>query len=103
MSDQEVEQGVFCYSCNKPLDLRAGEKVGRREECPRCMTLLHCCHMCQFFAHEAYNSCREPNAERILDKERTNFCGYFALRAGESDEKSAANSLQDAAASLFKS
>jgi len=58
--------------------------------------------MCQFFNSSAYNSCREPNAERILDKERPNFCGYFSLRAGAEESAQDNNSAQNAAAALFK-
>ncbi|MBC7792671.1 MAG: hypothetical protein H7Z43_03100 [Clostridia bacterium] len=29
----------------------------------------------------AYNECREPVADRVVDKERGNFCDYFTLSA----------------------
>jgi hypothetical protein len=32
-----------------------------------------------------YNACRETQAERVLDKERSNFCDFFRFR-GEGAE-----------------
>lgn len=51
--------------------------VGRREACPHCGADLHCCLNCGFYAPEAYNACREPQAERVLVKDRSNFCDFF--------------------------
>ena len=33
--------------------------------------------MCEFFDTTVSNSCREPIAEKVNDKNRANFCGYF--------------------------
>ena len=33
--------------------------------------------MCEFFDTTVNNSCREPIAENVTDKQRKNFCGYF--------------------------
>jgi hypothetical protein len=30
----------------------------------------------------AYNECREPQAERVLDKERSNMCDFFRPYTG---------------------
>jgi hypothetical protein len=32
-----------------------------------------------FYDRHSANACREPNADRVLDKETGNFCEYFAL------------------------
>ncbi len=57
--------------------------------------------MCTFYDLKVYNECRESNADRIVDKEKANFCDYFnlsdGLKAGPSTEE-----LINAAASLFK-
>lgn len=63
-----------CFSCQKELSSR----IGRQERC-QCGADLHCCYNCLFYDSTAYNECREPQAERVLDKERANFCDYFQL------------------------
>jgi hypothetical protein len=67
-----------CAFCGKGLELSGN--VGRQDTCPHCRRDLRCCRQCRFFDRNAYNECREVNAERIVDKERSNFCDYFILR-----------------------
>ena len=67
-----------CFHCGKTLTL--DRKVTRRETCPFCGWDLHVCLNCRFFDLGVYNQCREPQAERVLDKERSNFCDYFVYR-----------------------
>ena len=76
-------------------------KVARTEECPYCSRSLHCCRMCTFYDQKVYNECHESNADRIVDKEKSNFCDYFNLSDG-SQAGVSKESLIDAAASLFK-
>ena len=66
---------VVCRGCGG--DLGARDRIGRRETCPRCGVDLHSCRQCRFHDPRAYNECSEPQAERVLDKERGNFCEYF--------------------------
>jgi hypothetical protein len=96
-----VESGIKCYNCSQSLGLNPGENIGRQEECPQCYASLHCCKMCTFYDTSAYNDCKEPMANRVLEKEKANFCDFFKLSAPSSggDDK---NSLLDAANSLFK-
>lgn len=63
-----------CAFCGQ--DLGEGP-FGRRDECPRCGRDVHCCLNCRFYDPHAANECREPQAERVLDKDRANFCDYF--------------------------
>lgn len=67
---------MTCVGCG--ADLGATLRVGRRDTCPRCGVDLHSCRQCRFYDSRAYNECREPQAERVLDKSRSNFCDYFA-------------------------
>ncbi|EQC51685.1 hypothetical protein M901_2861 [Bacteriovorax sp. DB6_IX] len=57
--------------------------------------------MCKFYDPTAYNECKETNADRILEKEKANFCDYFILKggSGSGDEK---DDLMAAANALFK-
>ncbi len=66
-----------CWRCGAAID--AGRTVGRRDACLACGSDLRCCRNCAFFAPAANNQCREPQAERQVDKERGNFCDWFAL------------------------
>lgn len=68
-----------CFSCGKELE--AIDRIGRREVCPSCGSDLHCCRNCEFYDKHAYNECREPQAERVLEKDKSNFCDYFQLAA----------------------
>ena len=72
---------ICCHSCGKPLQLSAGN-VGRTEECPHCRSDVRVCLNCTFFDQSAYNECQEPMAERVVDKDRRNFCDYFSLASG---------------------
>jgi hypothetical protein len=67
---------VACWACGAEASAR--ERIGRRDTCARCGADLHSCRQCSFHDARAYNACREPQAERVLDKERANFCDYFA-------------------------
>jgi len=72
-----------CHRCGTPTG--EVERVGRRDACLRCGSDLHCCRNCQFFAPTYHNQCREPQAERQVDKERANFCDYFGLAGRTAD------------------
>ena len=69
-----------CHSCGKELQIE--RKVGRSETCPHCGAELHVCLNCLFFSPAEYNQCREPQAERVVEKSRSNFCDYFTLAGG---------------------
>ncbi len=97
---QQVTQ-LQCYKCEKELSLEAGTKISRQEECPHCYASLHCCKMCNFYDQSAYNECKEPMANRVLDKEKANFCDFFKLGSGGSGGE-AKDKLMDAANALFK-
>lgn len=65
----------FCFHCAEKLEV--SQRVARTEECPKCLRDLHCCRNCIFYDANAYNGCREPQAERVVEKDRRNFCDYF--------------------------
>ncbi len=92
-----------CFSCGEQNELLPGARIGFRDECERCASDLHVCRNCSLYDPSAYNECREPNAERILERERANRCDYFSPRdggiGGEVKEENAAQAKLDA---LFK-
>ena len=68
-----------------PIEINA--PVGRAETCSKCGYDLRCCMNCRFYDPGSYNECREPQAERVIDKERSNFCDYFKLTETGPDKK----------------
>ncbi len=90
-----------CYRCRDELVLR--ERVGRRDTCPRCGADLHCCRNCALYDPQYANACREPDAEPVFDKERSNFCEYFTFRDDrEQPRPSAAADARARLEALFK-
>jgi hypothetical protein len=91
-----------CAFCNGVLDIT--ESVSRQDTCPHCQRDLRCCKQCKFYDPRAYNECREVSAERIVDKERANFCDFFVLRgtkgAGRRSDK--VKEAKEALEALFK-
>ena len=87
-----------CIFCEKEVFVK--EKVGRRDTCPHCNHDLHCCRQCEFYDPHAYNDCREVSAERIVDKERSNFCDYYLPRGTENKPKGNLNRTQEAKEAL---
>jgi hypothetical protein len=65
-----------CFFCGREIEVR--ERVGFRDSCPGCDRPVHACRNCAFYDTAYNNQCRETQAERVVDKERANFCEYFA-------------------------
>lgn len=88
-----------CYKCSKVLD---SASVGRRDTCPACDADVRVCYNCKFYDAKAYNECAEPSADRVVDKDKANFCDYFSAGAnskqGGKIENEALKKLND----LFK-
>ena len=70
---------LVCWKCGAALE---GEPLplARLAECKVCHADLHVCRLCVFYDPGVANSCREPIADEVKDKERANFCGYFQPR-----------------------
>ncbi len=75
-----MESDRHCQACGHPV--AADGTVGRRDVCDGCGAELHACVQCRFYDTSASDQCREPQAERVQDKERANFCEFFQLAAG---------------------
>ncbi len=91
-----------CFFCSRDIDTR--ERVGFRDSCPGCDRPLHVCRNCTFYDPAYNNECRETQADRVVGKERANFCEYFtpaarrAANTGASAKAAAASKLEE----LFK-
>ncbi len=67
---------LLCWKCSGSLE-NVLVPFSRLARCEGCKVELHVCRMCEFFDTTVSNSCREPIAEKVNDKNRANFCGYF--------------------------
>ena len=78
-----------CWKCS--TEIAAVERIGFRDRCPRCDSALHVCRNCNLYDPVLSNQCRETIVERVVDKERANFCEYFTIlrAAGNSDPATA--------------
>lgn len=72
----------YCWKCGKQL-LDEPLPLARLAECPGCRSQLHVCRMCEFFDTGVADACKEPVADRVIDKERANFCGYLRVSSRE--------------------
>ncbi|MDH3646490.1 MAG: hypothetical protein OER80_06935 [Gammaproteobacteria bacterium] len=69
---------IVCWRCGGSL-AEISFPLRRLEECPACHAELHVCKMCEFFDPNVAESCREPVAAEVRDKEHANFCDYLRL------------------------
>ena len=90
----------FCWSCGKTVETN---NFHRLDSCTHCGRDTHVCKNCEHHDRAYNNECRESQADRVLEKEKSNFCDYFkpSHRAGGSGAKSLSD-LQSAAEALFK-
>ena len=74
----------------------------RLAKCKACKADLHVCRMCEFFDTTVSNSCREPIADMVNDKNRSNFCGYFqAADNTQTDHSAVIDSNKESLENLF--
>jgi hypothetical protein len=89
-----------CWKCGTEIDTR--ERVEFRAACPSCDRALHVCRNCRHYDPAYYNQCRETAAERVVDKERANFCDYFAPRTAGANSQQTPSSARAQLDALFK-
>lgn len=68
-----------CHRCGAAL---APDRPSRRDACAACGADVRVCLNCRFHAPGMNGECREPAAERVAEKERANFCEFFAFGPG---------------------
>jgi len=74
-----------CFSCGKELDILP-EAIGRGSSCDHCGADIRVCYNCKHYDQKSYNECAEPQAERVVDKDRANFCDYYSFAGAQTDE-----------------
>jgi hypothetical protein len=97
----------MCWYCGSPI--QDEEPLGRSLRCPQCGKDLRVCRHCRFYLPGIRGDCGESHAEAVADKERGNFCDWFALDPrfrlsgpGERKARDRAASARSAFDDLFK-
>ncbi len=89
-----------CFNCGTELSFPG--TPGRRDECSKCGADAHCCRNCKHYDRAAYNECKEPAAEFVKEKDRSNFCDFFTPGGGGGGAVDKKKDLLAAAEALFK-
>jgi DNA-directed RNA polymerase subunit RPC12/RpoP len=91
----------MCWYCGKAVTDE--EPIGRSFRCTECGKDLRSCRNCRFYLAGTKGDCTEPKGEPPADKDRGNFCEWFALnpryRTGGAADSGAAKAV--AARSAF--
>jgi hypothetical protein len=92
---------MSCFHCGRQIEIK--ERVGFRDTCRACDRPLHVCLNCEFYDPAYNNQCRETQAERVVDKDRANFCEYFSARTADANPRlSKAGDVRAKLDDLFK-
>ncbi len=91
---------MICTHCSK--DIQPLLPIGRRDCCPLCSGDLHICLQCRFYEPGSNNDCRETRADRVVEKDRSNFCDWFEPGDGKSDEGVDRDAVKAQLDALFK-
>jgi hypothetical protein len=88
-----------CWKCSRhltPLD------YGRSDRCLGCGWDTRVCKNCIHYDLSYNNYCKENQADRVVEKEKSNFCDYFSPRSGPGGTATSKSDLVSAAEALFK-
>lgn len=94
------ERVVSCHACSTRHTFE--DVVPRRADCERCGAALRSCVNCSFYDRSAYNDCREPSAERVVEKDAANVCDFFRPAASGATQPAARGGAMDDLEKLFK-
>ena len=97
-----MSHDILCHRCGASL-AALSLPLSRQDACPDCGAELHVCRQCLHFDPAVPRQCREDGAEDVKDKDRNNFCDWFAPSAKAFDpaRKSAADEARSALDALF--
>ena len=94
------QDGMNCFHCGREIAFK--ERVGFRDRCLACDRPVHACRNCTFYDPTYNNQCRETQAERIVEKDRANFCEFFAPGAGAGKKNVGASDARAKLDATFK-
>jgi len=96
---RETIQGK-CWSCGTEL---GPHDYGREDNCLQCTRPTRVCRNCRWYDPGVTDQCAEPMADRVMEKERSNYCEYFEPAAAPLGAGAGAqDALLQAAEELFK-
>jgi hypothetical protein len=87
-----------CHQCGAVV--RVDEPLARDAGCESCGGDLRCCLNCRHYDTHFNNSCRENQADPVVDKNRRNFCEFFSytrepfVKSGSGREAEARKKLE---------
>ncbi len=87
-----------CHKCGTVIEQ---EFTSRRDECPTCGSDLRVCLNCSLYDKNRANECFEPQAEKVKEKDRANYCDYFRFK-DEGRKDSSGNDPKKLWNDLFK-
>lgn len=93
------KQGGNCWNCSAEL---TAMDYSRNDSCPSCGRDTKVCKGCEFYDSSFNNQCKENQAERVIDKERSNFCDYFKPSSRKGSNSRSNADLKAAAEALFR-
>ncbi len=93
---------IICYKCAVTLPFKRFDKPGRRETCQSCGSDIRVCLNCAHYDLKAYNQCHENQAERVLDKDKGNYCDFFTFSTSGTKSSSSKQDVKSKLDSLFK-
>ncbi len=88
-----------CWSCSKIIPVNNYHRLDRCDSCGRD---THACKNCEFHDRSFNNECRESQADRVVDKEKSNFCDFFKPSDRAGGSAASKDALKAAAEALFK-
>lgn len=93
---------LICWNCGSALT-EYPLPISRTAECNQCHADLHVCKLCLYYDLSISNSCQEPIADEVLDKQKANFCDYFKTKpnAFNPTNRDKQNAARHALESLF--
>ena len=78
--------GLRCWKCLQELE-EVLSPMPRLAKCKHCKADLHVCRLCEFYDTTVNNDCREPIADKVNDKTRSNYCGYYQITSVSASQK----------------
>jgi hypothetical protein len=96
----EVIKGK-CWHCAQELQ---AVDYGRETNCQSCAKPTRVCRNCRWYAPSRPNQCDETAADRVMEKEKANFCELFepTLSPLSDNQNTSDDALRQAAEDLFK-
>ena len=90
----------ICHACKREAATTA--PAGRRDRCSSCDADLHCCLNCKFYDRSAAKQCKEPVAESVKEKTKSNFCDYFVFKESQASGTNGLSEARRALDDLFR-